>query len=73
MTQKQKNDILVVAGVLLLALALVKIILPAMDKTTSLLKNVDTATRAIANKAHVDEYWRTHTFAPPVDTIRATK
>ena len=71
MTQKQKNDILVVAAILVVVFAALKaLVFPALRTTASFAKNQITTSQAQATKAYKDSYVEKHGFLPPVDTIK---
>ena len=71
MTQKQKNDILIVVAVLAVGFAALKaLVFPALSSAAAFAKNCDTVARDQAAKAYKADYVEKHGFAPPVDTIK---
>lgn len=71
MTQKQKNDILIVVAVLAVGFAVLKaLVFPAISNVAAFAKNCDTVVRDQAAKAYKADYVEKNGFAPPVDTIK---
>lgn len=71
MTQRQKNDILIVAAVMAVGFAALKaFVFPALSSVAAFAKNCDAAARDQAAKAYKADYAEKHGFAPPVDTIK---
>lgn len=71
MTQKQKNDILVVVAVLAVGFAALKaFVFPVLGRAAAFAKNCDVAARDQAAKAYKADYVEKHGFLPPVDTIK---
>lgn len=72
MTQKQKNDILIVVAVLVVGFAVLKaFVFPALSTATTFAKNCNTVVQDKAAKTYKANYAEKHSgFLPPIDTIK---
>lgn len=71
MTQKQKNDILIVVAVLAVGFAVLKaFVFPALSTAATFVKNSNAVAQEQAAKTYKANYAEKHGFLPPVDTIK---
>ena len=71
MTQKQKNDILIVVAVLTVGFAVLKaFVFPTLSTAAIFVKNSNAVAQDQAAKTYKANYVEKHGFLPPVDTIK---